>query len=84
MSFVLSAIILNVIYDECHKRAHYAKCHYAECHYAECRYTECRGATKMQRFTRLELQGDLIYLAKSNICELDWSSTPRLTWGRYH
>ncbi len=29
--------LLNVIYAECYKQAHYANCHYAECHYANCR-----------------------------------------------
>jgi hypothetical protein len=28
--------MLSVIYTECCKQAHYAKCHYAECSYAEC------------------------------------------------
>ncbi len=27
--------MLNVIYAECCKEAHYAECHYAECRYAE-------------------------------------------------
>jgi hypothetical protein len=38
---MLYVIMLNVIYDECRKLAHYA-----EWHYAECRYSECRGAEK--------------------------------------
>jgi hypothetical protein len=46
--------MLDVIYAECRKLAHYAEClyaecrypecRYAECHYAECHYAECRGA----------------------------------------
>jgi hypothetical protein len=30
-------IVLNVIYAECCKHAHYAQCLYAECRYAKCR-----------------------------------------------
>jgi hypothetical protein len=29
--------MLRVIYPECRKQAHYAKCRYPECRYAECR-----------------------------------------------
>jgi hypothetical protein len=36
--------MLNVIYAECYKQAHYAECRYAECHYAECRKAERHGA----------------------------------------
>jgi hypothetical protein len=36
--------MLNVIFAECRKQAHYAECHYVECRYAECRYAECHYA----------------------------------------
>jgi hypothetical protein len=44
--------MLNVVYGECCKHAHYFECHcanyrYAECRYAECRYAGCRGAAKI-------------------------------------
>jgi hypothetical protein len=34
--------MLNIIYAEYRKIAHYAECHYAECRYAECRGAVCR------------------------------------------
>ncbi len=41
--------MLNVIYAECRKWAHYV-----ERRYAECRYAECRGALpRGERFTGL-------------------------------
>ncbi len=36
--------MLNVIYAECRKQAHYAECLYAEYRYAGCHYAECRSA----------------------------------------
>jgi hypothetical protein len=36
--------MLNVIYAECRKHAHYAECLYAVCHYTECLYAECHYA----------------------------------------
>jgi hypothetical protein len=43
---MLSVIMLNVIYAECHNLVHYAECCYAACHhavycYVVCHYTEC-------------------------------------------
>jgi hypothetical protein len=47
--FMLSVIMLNVLYAVSHISTIYAQCHYdevryAECHYAEIRYAECRYA----------------------------------------
>ncbi len=36
--------MLNFIYADCRKQAHFAECLYAECHYAGFSYAECSGA----------------------------------------
>ncbi len=51
---MLSVIMLNVFFAECHIWVYCVECHYtgghfaeglyAELHYAECLYAECRGA----------------------------------------
>jgi hypothetical protein len=34
-SYMVSVIIVNIIYAECKLQALYAECHYAKCQYAE-------------------------------------------------
>jgi hypothetical protein len=47
---MLSVVMLNVTYAECHIQALYAECHYVECHYAG-----FRGALRVESHRRLHL-----------------------------
>jgi hypothetical protein len=59
---MLSVLVLNVIYADSNKYAHYAECHYADCHYAdchcaECRYAECHSAFILSLLNWLKVLG---------------------------